>query len=313
MKPLQYHDGQREVQREANSIRAADRLSTWVGPVTDYAHGADLVVLASGSAGDEGELHVAALSGPPPLVTASESGDAISVVAPTELRRRLPGRTWGGIVINPATARRSRIAGTPIERTDALELTCPVAFTNCRKYILATRSTGHETHIGPSSVSVCAFDDPWVVATIAHGETAFLITISPAGVADASHRGGQPGYLRYDATRQRLAWTEYLGDGMFVSVGNLRASPKFAMIVLDLETGDAVKLSGTAQYTNVRTDRHERVDALLQASEPFPVQGTLDASVERIERLTGFCWPRQRTGERERITSADSTSVQHPQ
>jgi hypothetical protein len=293
-------------------VKAADKLSTWVGPVVEYATGADLIVLAA--LDDQHVLHVAALSGPPPLVSAVEADDLITLDAPRELLAHLPaGSVWGGIVINPATARRSRIAGQPATHDDGVRLTCPVAFTNCRKYILASRSTGDHTHVGPVHTAPCPFDDSWVAHTIANAEMAFLVSVTADGVADVSHRGGPPGFLRYDATTPRIAWTEYLGDGMFVSAGNLRANAQFALIVLDIESGDAVKLTGLARYTNVRTDRHERVDALLQANEPFPVQGSLEASVLRVERLTGLCLPRERVTARARITAADTTAVQHPQ
>lgn len=312
MRPLQYHEGQRDVQREANSTKAAERLTTWVGPVVEYATGADLIVLAA--LDEQQALHVAALSGPPPLVSAAERDDVITIDAPRELLSLLPERApWGGIVINPASARRSRVAGMPAAHDGAVRLTCPVAFTNCRKYILASRSTGTHTHVGPTHTAECPLDEAWVARTVANGEMAFLVSVTDAGVADVSHRGGPPGFLRFDATARSIAWTEYLGDGMFVSVGNLRANARFALLVLDLDSGDALRLSGQARYTNVRTDRHERVDALLQSTEPFPVQGTLEATIHRAERLTAFCLPRERVTDRARITATDTTAVQHPQ
>ena len=311
MRPFPYHDGQREIQGEANSIRAADKLSTWVGPVADYANEADLIVLASA---DANTLHIAALSGPAPLATATAGDGAITVSLPRALTSHLPmERPWGGIVINPATARRSRVAGHPMLNGAHVEVPCTVAFTNCRKYMTPTSSTGTSLHLGPADHEARATDDTWVIETVTRGETAFLITATPDGVADASHRGGPPGFLRYDATGGTIAWTEYLGDGMFVSTGNVRRVSRFALIVLDYESGDAVRLDGTARYTNVRRDRQERVDALLQASEPFPVQGMMEATVQRAARLVQFCHPRQRVERRSRITSADTTAVQHPQ
>ncbi len=311
MQPFHYHDGQREIQGEANSVKAADKLSTWVGPVADYANEADLIVLASA---DADTLHVAALSGPAPLATATADRGDITVSLPGHLATLLPlDRAWGGIVINPATARRSRVAGHPTPNGSRIDIRCTVAFTNCRKYMTPTSSTGDSAHLGPMAHEHLALDDSWVVETIAHGETAFLCTATPDGVADASHRGGPPGFLRYDVASGHLAWTEYLGDGMFVSTGNLRQAPRFSLIVLDYESGDALRLDGEALYTNVRRDRQERVDALLQANEPFPVQGAMEAKILRAARLVRFCHPRQRVERRSRITSADTTAVQHPQ
>lgn len=311
MRPFDYHEGQRAVQREANSVAAADKLSTWVGPVSDYAVGADLIVL--GSVRGE-EIDVGALSGPPPLVRSSATDGAIVISAPLTLGEHLSANAaWGGIVINPATARRSRVAGQPTITPKGIELPCTVAFTNCRKYITPTSSTGDTVHVGAAHTDSLALDDPWIGAMFAQGETAFLVTRTPAGVADVSHRGGRPGFLRFSAPNHVLSWTEYLGDGMFVSMGNVRAETRFALIVLDFASGDALRVDGVATYTNVRTDRHERVDALLQADEPFPVQGRMDAVVRSASRLTAFTHPRVRYEQRQRITSVDTTSVQHPQ
>jgi len=312
MRPVEYHDGQREIQCEANSTKAADKLSTWVGPVIQYANEADLIVLAI--VGADGALEVAALSGPAPLVSASEANGGIMMHTPLALADRLPtDNPWGGIVINPAAARRSRVAGMPVLRGDVVSIPFTTAFTNCRKYITPTASTGDAEHVGPIATEPCELDDPWIVDTIAHGETAFLVTATPDDVADVSHRGGPPGFLRYAPVSREIAWTEFLGDGMFVSTGNIRRRSRFALLVLDFASGDAARLDGEAQYTNVRTDRHERVAALVQADEPFPVQGRIVASVHRAARLEGFCLPRVRVERRTRITSADSTAVQHPQ
>ena len=311
MEPFSYHEGQRIVQREANSVRCADKLATWVGPVVEFATIADLIVMASLA---EDGFQVAALSGPAPLVAAREEGADIVIGFPNALGLRLPvGRRAGGIVINPAQARRSRISGVLVQQGEELVIRCQVGFTNCRKYMAPTASTGSAVHIGPTERRPLRLDDPWAIAAVAAAETAFLVTATPGAVADVSHRGGHPGFLRYVPTPGTIEWTEYLGDGMFVSTGNLRIDGRFALLILEFETGDALRLDGEATYTNIRADRHERVDALIQAGEPFPVQGRMTANVRRAERLLHFTEPRTRIPRKARITSADTTEVQHPQ
>ena len=311
MEPFAYHEGQRTVQREANSVLCADKLASWVGPVVEFATIADLIVMAS--LGADG-FRVAALSGPAPLVRAREEAGDIQVGFPAALGAHLPiGAAVGGIVINPATARRSRIAGFLAGDGDELTVRCRVGFTNCRKYMTPTVSSGNSIHVGPVERRPITLNDPWAVTVLASAETAFLVTATPDGVADVSHRGGQPGFLRYQPDSMTLEWTEYLGDGMFVSTGNLRNSGRFALLVLEFATGDALRLDGEAAYTNIRADRKERVDALIQAGEPFPVQGRMTAVVRGAERLVEFTQPRTRVARKQRITSADTTEVQHPQ
>ena len=311
MEPFAYHKGQRAVQREANSVLCADKLAAWVGPVVRFASIADLIVMAS--LGADG-FRVAALSGPAPLVNAREDGSDLVIGFPKALGGHLPvGCLAGGIVINPAEARRSRISGVLEDRGSEVAISCQVGFTNCRKYMAPTASAGTAVHVGPTGRQPRSLDDPWTVATLAAAETAFLVTATPNGVADVSHRGGQPGFLRFDPASGTIEWTEYLGDGMFVSTGNLRLDGRFALLVLDFATGDALRLDGEATYTNIRADRRERVDALIQAGEPLPVQGRMTAIVRRAEQLVRFTEPRTRVARKQRITSADTTEVQHPQ
>ncbi len=311
MEPFSYHEGQRTVQREANSVLCADKLATWAGPVVEFASIADLIVMAG--VGPDG-YRVAALSGPAPLVRAREEAGDILVGFPAALGAHLPiGAAVGGIVINPAEARRSRIAGLLAGEGNEPTLRCRVGFTNCRKYMTPTVSSGNSVHVGPVERRPIALNDPWVATVLASAETAFLVTATPDACADVSHRGGQPGFLRYQPASATLEWTEYLGDGMFVSTGNLRSNGRFALLVLEFATGDALRLDGEAAYANIRTDRKERVDALIQAGEPFPVQGRMTAIIRAAERLVGFTQPRTRVARKQRITSADTTEVQHPQ
>lgn len=311
MQPFQYHAGQRKVQAEANSRACADKLSTWVGPVADFARIADLIVMAST---DGHSFRVGAVSGPAPLVGATEIAGEFMVSFPDQLAEVCGDEhPWGGIVINLAQARRSRISGMPERRGHQIDMQCNTAFTNCRKYMAPTASEGVEPRVGPSQSVLLAPGDPWIEYMIATAETAFLITASPTGTADASHRGGYPGFLRYDDATHTIAWTDYLGDGMFVSMGNVRSNSTAALIVLEFETGDALRLDLEATYTNLRADRHERVDALLQANEPYPVQGRVVALINSAERLVEFCYPRTPIVKKQAITSEDTKAVQHPQ
>lgn len=310
MEPYRYHEGQRAIQREANSVACADKLSTWVGPVADFARLADLVVLTRVK---DGAQRVGALSGSAPLVGARGDGPEIELAFPSTITALFPaGERLSGIVINPALARRSRFGGVLREEDGAPHLDCGIAFTNCRKYMTPTSSVPAAPHFGPTAEEPLPPDAPWVVRMIEQGETAFLLSASPEGLADASHRGGPPGFLHYDPATATLGWTEYLGDGMFVSAGHIRATGRFSLVVLDFATGDALRLDTEGDYTNIRADRRERVDALIQAEEPFPVQGRMTARVRRATRLTAFCLPRVRVEGRQRITSVESTKEQHP-
>ena len=114
MRPFRYHAGQRAVQMEANSRACADKLALWVGPAAEFSRMADLIVMAS-TVGLR--YRIGAISGPPPLVEASESAGVIVVQMPAQMAVQCGvDQPWGGIALNPSLARRSRIAGMPMPR-----------------------------------------------------------------------------------------------------------------------------------------------------------------------------------------------------
>jgi hypothetical protein len=173
-------------------------------------------------------------------------------------------------------------------------------------------SLGSELLIGPGSSEPLSLDDPIITEILSRAETSFLSTVTPDGAPDVSHRGGQAGFLKYEAASAQISWTEYLGDGMFVSAGNLRSGGLFALLVLDITTGNGVVLHGEANYTNLRGSRHERVDALIQDTEPFAVQGKTAGTVKSVILLKDLCHPRQKVDKIVRITACSTTDEQQP-
>ena len=313
MHPLVYHSGQLEVQSEANTRHVADRLAGWVGPVGEYATEADLVLLVRSEAGPGGNaLRFTALAGDRPLLTISGES-RLGVV--DELRARLggleDGESVGGLAISFARAARARVHGC-VRRTDsALEIEVEEAFTLCRKYIAPSEQSRLGRSAGPAASEPLSPEDPWASAVLDSAETAFLASISPDGAPDIAHRGGPAGFLRYDPAGRRLAWTEFVGDGVFKSAGNVRATGTVAVLVPDLSSGDALEIQGHATYANTLTRFKPRVDPLVRLPEPFPAQGQMEVAVDSITRLRALMHPR-RPLEIGRVTSRDSPDEQAP-
>jgi hypothetical protein len=57
-------------------------------------------------------------------------------------------------------------------------------------------------------------------------DTMMLATANPSGGADVSHRGGHPGFVRYESGS--LQWDEYDADSMFNTLGNLQLDGRAA-------------------------------------------------------------------------------------
>jgi len=200
MPPLSYHAGQIAVQEEAKTRHVAGKLAHWVGPVDEFALGADLFLFAT--AGADGVLSFAVLSGEPPLVEVG--GD-------TQLRLRFPPglaplapapMACGGLAISLGLARRARINGTLIPNDAGGELAAAETFTLCRKYMAPSLALEERPHLGPVACEPLALDDPWLAGLLAKAETSFLASVSPDGGPDVAHRGGR---------RDSWSWTRQSG------------------------------------------------------------------------------------------------------
>ena len=307
--PLTYHTGQLEVQTEANTRPVADMLRGWVGPLGDFTLGADMIVLATQV---DGAFEFATLSGAPPLV---EPAGGMSLQFPAPIFAPPADgdtRLVGGIAISLADRRRARINGEITCDYEPL-LTAHEGFTNCRKYIIPSLALDDEMNLGPRAKDDVAFDDPWLADVLGRCETSFLASMSPEGMPDVSHRGGPAGFLKLDAAAGRLTWDEYIGDGMFKSGGNVRACPELALLVIDLDTGDAAQLNGRGVFTVTLRGKRPRTDGLLQVRDPYPVQAQMAVELTSAQRLHGVIQPRRKIDKADRLTCADSTDEQAPQ
>ncbi|AIR98408.1 pyridoxamine 5'-phosphate oxidase family protein [Streptomyces glaucescens] len=167
-----------------------------------------------------------------------------------------PGTGVGTIALDPRTRRRMRLNGVAEPTARGFAVTARQVFANCPKYlqkresyeVVADRVPG-ERRRGASLTDAQA-------AFLAAADTAFVATVRPEG-ADASHRGGHPGFLRVDSPYE-LSWRDYPGNAMFLTLGNLAADPRAGLLVLDWETGTTLQLTGRA-HTEFTADGERAV------------------------------------------------------
>jgi uncharacterized protein len=319
MSPLRYHAGQIAIQEEAKTTHIAERLAYWVGPVAEFALGADLFLLAT--ANPDNTLGFTVISGAPPLIEALGESSRRVRHQPEESNLHIQFKPalapqvsqptpCGGLAISLAQARRVRINGLLIPGTDTSELAPEETFTLCRKYMAPSLPLDDAQRLGPTAREPLPLDDPWLADLLSRTETAFLASVSPEGMPDVAHRGGPPGFLELNAAT--LTWSEYVGDGVFKSAGNIRANGVMTLLVADLDSGDGVELSGHATYRNLRASRNQRLSPLEQHQKDFPMQGVMTCKINRAARLRELIRPRRRL-EKTAVTSRSTTDEQAPQ
>jgi uncharacterized protein len=84
----------------------------------------------------------------------------------------------------------------------------------------------------------------------------FLATADEAGRPTCSYKGGDPGFVRVVSPTE-IAFPNYDGNGMYLSMGNVRRNPHVGLLFLDFERQRRLRLNGTA--------RVERDDPLQSA------------------------------------------------
>ena len=77
----------------------------------------------------------------------------------------------------------------------------------------------------------------------------FLSTVDPAGQPTVSFKGGPVGFVKV-VDEKTIAFPSFDGNGMFYSMGNLKAKPEIGMLFIDFENPHRVRFHGTATITD---------------------------------------------------------------
>ena len=184
------------------------------------------------------------------------------------------GQAIGILVLDPERRRRLRINGRVI-RADSgvIEIRTAEVFGNCPKYIQARVPAGVTAHVRAGvAAKAPALTDGQRLA-IEGADTLFVASVNAGTGADASHRGGHPGFVRVrDARRLRIP--DYSGNNMFQTLGNITADPRVGLLFMDFDTGTTIQLTGRARILWER----ERFAGLKGAERAVEVE--IDEAVE---------------------------------
>jgi uncharacterized protein len=250
--PGVFHAGEIEVQRKAGVADSARSVGRIVGEsispaASRFLEGQRLAVAAT--LDPDGRPWASVLSGPEGFLRTIDERllriDAIPA-ADDPLAANLRARPeLALLVIDPQTRRRMRLNGRGMPGEDGLFLLTHEVYGNCPKYIQRRRVAG-EVPTPPGRAHITNRLDERQRAWIARADTFFIASFHPATGADASHRGGHPGFVRVAGDR-RLQVPDYPGNAMFNTLGNLLEYPRVALLFLDFATGDTLQLTGRAQ------------------------------------------------------------------
>jgi predicted pyridoxine 5'-phosphate oxidase superfamily flavin-nucleotide-binding protein len=256
-----FHEGEREVQARAGVEAESRRLGRGISRALPEGAGPFLAaqrmaVLAGED--EEGRVWASPVIGPPGFITAPEPRAlhlAAALPGADPLSGALSdGRALGVLVIDPERRRRLRVNGRVVEaRPGAIEIRTEEVFGNCPKYIQARapRDGGGPPGAGVARRGRGLGADQRLA--IERADTLFIASVHAGTGADASHRGGPPGFVRVLGER-RLRFPDYAGNNMFQTLGNIAADPRVGLLFLDFDAGTTLQLTGRARILWDRDD-----------------------------------------------------------
>jgi hypothetical protein len=292
-----FHEGERAVQRRAGVEQIADQIGRLILPVVPpefgpFLSGLPFVVVASKD--ESGRIWASLVAGAKGFARVLDDRHVLlaAVPAPTDPldgALELPEATIGVLAIEPATRRRIRLNGVAERTSDGILLTVAEAYGNCSKYIQRRIPAGPllAPPAAPNGVATSRGErralDTSQASLVRGADTFFIASSHPERGADASHRGGTPGFVQVAPDGRTLTFPDYIGNHMFQTLGNLTVNPRAGLLLVNWETGSTLQVTGRARVVR---------DRLALESSPGAehlVEVTVDAVVER-ERVLSARW-----------------------
>jgi uncharacterized protein len=252
-----FHEGERAVQARAGTEDVARRvgqnsIEPDVAPEV-LAFLAHQLFLFCATRTPDGRVWASLLVGPPGFAQGIDSRHLLLAARPAagdplEVAMAAGPAPLGLLALEAATRTRVRVNGTATWTERGIAFSVREAFGNCTKYIgarvpVALLAEGHVDAARRHGDRL----DPGQVELVRAADTAFIASAHPQRGADASHRGGRPGFLEADDDGRRLLLPDYTGNRMFQTLGNLTVDPRIGVLIVDWDTGRTLQVSGTAE------------------------------------------------------------------
>lgn len=249
-----YHSGELAVQARTGVQEEAKALGKSIGSLIKptaqaFLHTQRLVITSTVDAGNR--VWASLLTGEPGFVQVLAEQmirtDAAPVTGDPLPENLLLQNEIGILALDLATRRRLRLNGNAeIQPDNSIYLRTKQVYFNCPKYIQSRKLTADVTKLPvlpeiQRTPTLTSFQQQWIAQT----DTFFIASFHPDSGADASHRGGYPGFVRI-LNASKLVFPDYSGNNMFNTLGNISVNPLCGLLFIDFERGRTIQVTGKA-------------------------------------------------------------------
>ncbi len=280
-----YHEGEIAVQARLEVSERAARVSEGIYEYVPEPASAFLEdqTFAAICIVEVGKPFIMPLTGSPGFISADSDTtirfrDAFASSVPLPLRQ---GGAVGSIIMDFEGRRRMRANGNGSRDGDDLLLEVTEVYSNCPRFITPRRWSLADSS-SPATILGHRLTDRQV-DVISSADTFFIGTQHSTAGADASHRGGPPGFVSVIDART-LTWPDYAGNNMLNTLGNLEVEPRSALLFIDFDRGDVLQLFGDTRLeidAEGRRTMHFNVDSIIETNRALTVHWSTVAESKR--------------------------------
>lgn len=287
---MSFHSGEIAVQTKAGVREEAQRLcsvisSTLKPSAQDFLGTQQLAVASTVDANSR--VWASLLTGQPGFVQVLNKQTVqikVTSIHTDHLQQNLySNNDIGLLVIDLVNRRRLRLNGKAEIHPESIKVQIQQTFFNCPKYIqvryiekTVTEQPGEFEAFTRDALS--EKNQRW----ISQCDTFFIASSHPENGADASHRGGFPGFVQV-VNSNKLVFPDYSGNNMFQTFGNLIVNPNAGLLFIDFEGGHTLQLTGIAEVIWEAQRLNEFAGA--QRLVEFDIEQVLES-----RNATSLCW-----------------------
>ncbi|MBO9562060.1 MAG: pyridoxamine 5'-phosphate oxidase family protein [Niastella sp.] len=251
-----FHAGEREVQDKTGETHLADAIkglitSTIPQGAINFVENQPMVIVGTRNAA--GEPWASLLIGnfgfvkvPDPGAIVFDTRRIISDESDIFFSNLHDDDQIGSLFIELSSRKRLRVNGTCRHEGAFIQLSIQHAYPNCPKYIQRRVISMPEYFEKVAAVTTQGTGlTPAAIAWIKDADTLFVASAGANGGLDASHRGGNPGFVQViDDTVLKIP--DYPGNSLFNTLGNIVQNPKVGLLFIDFDKRETLQLTGTA-------------------------------------------------------------------
>ena len=166
----------------------------------------------------------------------------------------------GSLFIELDTRRRFRINGIASHTREKIEVAVEEAYPNCPQYIqrriISTSENFSKAKAEKVKGTMLTEDQ---IQWISTSDTLFVGSQGGHNRLDASHRGGNPGFVGV-LDNQTIKIPDYRGNSMYNTLGNFVQNPHAGLLFIDFQNRRTLQLTGTAEILLDQTSEQDLME-----------------------------------------------------